>query len=344
MLKLCLKTISSALLYSLCALLLSPGVALAGGTAPNRSAKLQGAATPQAAPAPAIAAMSEELAREMPILSQADPPAYFIRYTLTSSDRMEVSGSNGALLSSDHNLSRWLEAQVRVGSYTLDNTHQVGNAPPAEPASYGRSAPVENDPAVLKREVWAETQKQYRSAAESFIKIETSKEVQAQAAEGAAPDFSHEDAHVSYGPEVALQFDRTPWEAKVRLYTKTFRESPQILNSIATFTADAENEYQVSSEGSRLQFGNIRYRLELFIQGKAPDGMDIDRYYNFDWTDPAEAPSDATVLAECAALRKELEALVVAPLVEPFEGPALLTGRAAAVYFHEVFGHRDEGF
>jgi TldD protein len=43
-------------------------------------------------------------------------------------------------------------------------------------------------------------------------------------------------------------------------------------------------------------------------------------------------------------LRKELEALVAAPLVEPYAGPALLTGRATAVFFHEVFGHRAEGF
>ena len=40
----------------------------------------------------------------------------------------------------------------------------------------------------------------------------------------------------------------------------------------------------------------------------------------------------------------EAAALDNAPLVDPYEGPALLTGRAAAVYFHEVFGHRAEGF
>jgi TldD protein len=42
-------------------------------------------------------------------------------------------------------------------------------------------------------------------------------------------------------------------------------------------------------------------------------------------------------------LRKEMEGLVKAPINEPTVGPALLTGRAAAVFFHEVFGHRAEG-
>jgi len=71
--------------------------------------------------------------------------------------------------------------------------------------------------------------------------------------------------------------------------------------------------------------------------------MNIERYYNFDWVDPKEAPSDKDVQAASATLRKEMEGLVKAPLNEPAVGPALLTGRAAAVFFHEVFGHRAEG-
>ena len=70
----------------------------------------------------------------------------------------------------------------------------------------------------------------------------------------------------------------------------------------------------------------------------------MERYYNFDWVDPSLAPDDKAVLAQCAELQKELEALVKAPLADPYAGPAMLTGRAAAVFFHEVFGHRDEGF
>jgi TldD protein len=297
----------------------------------------------QVAPSPLLATMSQELDREMPILSKATPPAYFVSYILTSSDRSEVMGSNGALLSSEDSHSRWLETQVRVGSYDLDNTHKVGNSNPGQ-GSFGMSVPIDDAPDVLRRAMWQETDKQFRAASEGLIKINTSKEVQVQTAEEHAPDFAREKPHTFYGPEVSVHPDRKPWETKVRLYTRAFRESPQILNSIVTFSATGDNQYQVTSEGTRLQFGQVHYRLELFIQGKAPDGMDINRYYNFDWANPADAPDDKTVLAEGQVLRKELEALVAAPLVEPYAGPALLTGRATAVFFHEVFGHRAEGF
>ena len=304
----------------------------------------QAAPASQATPSPILGAVQQELDREMAAIGKADPPAYFLSYTVTDSQRSEVTGSNGALLSSQEQRSRWLEGQVRVGSYQLDNTHRVGNDGPGFPGSFGEPVPVDDDPAVLKRAMWRETESQYRAAAEAFIKVKTGKDVQVQTLAQGAPDFSQEKAQVFYGPRASYTLDRHPWEDKVRLYTHSFRSSASILNSIVTFSAQAQNQYQVTSEGTQLQFGLVRYRLELFIQGKASDGMDLERYYNFDWTDPASAPDDKTVLAQCAVLQKELEALVKAPLADPYAGPAMLTGRAAAVFFHEVFGHRDEGF
>ena len=296
----------------------------------------------QAKRSPLLSALQAELERSMKALSAQDPPAYYLGYTITDAQRVDVSGSNGALLNSSENRNRWLEVAVRTGSYSLDDTHKVGERQ-VERGGPGVAVPVDDDPEVLRRAVWLETDKEYRAAEEALIKIKTGKEVKVETAESNAPDFSREQPHTYIGPQVSMAVDRAPWEAKVRAYTKAFRESGAIINSIVTFSAQAENVFQVTSEGTQLQYGQIRYRLELFIQGKAPDGMDIDRYYNFDWVDPKEAPDDQAVYAAEATLRKELEGLVAAPINDPSVGPALLTGRAAAVFFHEVFGHRAEG-
>src|SRR6202162_3521851 len=295
-----------------------------------------------AKPSPLIGAMQTELERSFKVLGGQDPRAYFIGYTITDTQRAEVSGSNGALLSSSEGRNRWLQVSVRTGTYTLDNTHKVGEQRMAS-GGPGSAIPVDNDEQVVRRAIWLETDGQYRNAAEALIKISSSKEVKADTAEGRAPDFSHEQPHKSIEPEVSFTLDRKPWEEKVRAYTKTFRESQDILNSIVTFSALAQNAYLVNTEGTQLQSGQIRYRLELFIQGKAADGMNIERYYNFDWVDPKDAPSDKEVATASATLRKEMEGLVKAPLNEPSVGPALLSGRAAAVFFHQVFGHRAEG-
>lgn len=295
-------------------------------------------------PLPAVlTAMQDQLNQTFPILSKADPPAYFISYTIDDQQEATVSGSNGALLSSEQDRARWLQVQTRVGSYQLDDTHDIPGQQPSW-TSPGTDVVLDDDVPVLRREIWRETDRQYRAAVQALIKVKTSQQVQVQTAEGAAPDFSHEDPHTFIGEPVQIHVDRKPWEARVRKYTAAFSASPAVLNSIATFTAVATNQYQVNSEGTKLAFGLVHYRLELYVQSKAPDGMDIDRYANFDWRDPGKAPSDKDVMAQIRILLQETAGLDQAPLVDPYAGPALLTGRAAAVYFHEVFGHRAEGF
>ncbi len=296
----------------------------------------------QAPVPPVLTAMQEELDRSMGAMSKAEPPTYFISYTVADRQYAEVSGSNGALLSSSDTMARWLEVQTRVGSYQLDDTHKVAERPSW--TSPGTSASLDNDIPVLRREIWRETDRQYRAATEALIRVKTNQQVQVQSTEGSAPDFSKETPHVSIGPRVQMTVDRTPWEQKVRDYTAAFSKSPVVLNSIATFSALGMNQYQVNTEGTKLAFGQVHYRLELYVQSKAPDGMDINRYANFDWLDPKDAPDDKTVDATIAQLIQESADLDKAPLVDPYAGPALLTGRAAAVFFHEVFGHRAEGF
>src|SRR5215470_9257574 len=273
---------------------------------------------------PILGALQAELDRSMKVFKTQQASAYFIGYSVTDSQRVNVSGSNGALLSSSEDRNRYLEVSVRAGDYKLDSTHKIGERelPNGGP---GSPIPIDDDPDVLRRVVWLETDRQYRAAEQALTKVQTGKEVKVETEEGRAPDFSKEPSHTYIGPQVSIGVDRKPWEEKVRAYTKAFRESTAIINSIVTFTALAENDFQVNTEGTQLQYGQIRYRLELFIQGKAPDGMDIDRYYNFDWVNPAEAPDDKAVYAAEATMRKELEGLVAAPINDPTVGPALLT-------------------
>jgi predicted Zn-dependent protease len=49
------------------------------------------------------------------------------------------------------------------------------------------------------------------------------------------------------------------------------------------------------------------------------------------------------MLAAIDHVANDVSALLRAPEAEPFVGPAIFSGRAAGVFFHEIFGHRVEG-
>ena len=71
--------------------------------------------------------------------------------------------------------------------------------------------------------------------------------------------------------------------------------------------------------------------------------MDLFRDQTFEAETIDGLPSQKELEATARELGKSLAALRAAPLTEPFNGPAILSGRAAAVFFHEVLGHRLEG-
>jgi len=71
--------------------------------------------------------------------------------------------------------------------------------------------------------------------------------------------------------------------------------------------------------------------------------MDLQTMESFETDDAARLPKDAEILAAVEKAGKNLQDLLRAPPSDPFVGPAILSGRAAGVFFHEIFGHRIEG-
>src|SRR5579871_2685875 len=72
-----------------------------------------------------LATMQAELQRSQKQLASHNPQPYFIGYSVSDVEHVQISASNGAIESSTHNRARWLDVSVRVGSYELDNTHRV---------------------------------------------------------------------------------------------------------------------------------------------------------------------------------------------------------------------------
>src|SRR6202522_1835970 len=71
--------------------------------------------------------------------------------------------------------------------------------------------------------------------------------------------------------------------------------------------------------------------------------MELMRVESFQAASASQLPSDAELAVKVDKIATDLKALRAAPSADPYAGPAMLSGRAAAVFFHEVLGHRLEG-
>jgi predicted Zn-dependent protease len=140
-----------------------------------------------------------------------------------------------------------------------------------------------------------------------------------------------------------LTFDVAAWETKAKAYSALFSKYPEILEGSAGFSGTVTNNYIVNSEGTAVQSGTTQFRLSLYARTKAEDGMDLYRFESFDAHSVEGIAGDMLVRQAADKMVADLLALRNAPIIDPFTGPAILSGRASGVFFHEIFGHRIEG-
>lgn len=237
-----------------------------------------------------------------------------------------------------------LDIDLRVGDYAMDNTHEIrGGLPSNLLANVSTAAvPVDNDPDAIRAILWYQTDQRYKRALEQFTRVKTNAEVKV-AQEDQSDDFSHEQSQQYTEPLADVHVDRGVWEEKIRKYTAPFAKYANIYGATATLSASVETRWFVNSDGSRIQTSQPAWRLFVIAYTKADDGMELPRYESFYGFTEKDLPDDATVLRAVGKMITDLEALRVAPTTDPYTGPAILSGRASGVFFHEIFGHRVEG-
>jgi predicted Zn-dependent protease len=266
-------------------------------------------------------------------------PPYFLSYSVSDTSYVAIRAQFGALVDSSANHVRVADVQVRLGEPKLDNTHGTHRGTAVNSAQL----PLTDDRSALARTLWLATNAGYGSALDNYLRVKTEAEVRAKE-EDTSPDFSQEAPQVHLGkPAPPVVVDRAAWEQRVRVLSKIFREYPDVYQNVVMLTVQNETDYFASSEGSQVVAPHLQARLVVFAVTRAEDGMDLFRVQTFESETVEGLPAQPELEAAIRDLGKNLEALRKAPMTEPFDGPVILSGRAAAVFFHEVLGHRLEG-
>jgi len=323
------------------------------------------ALTPQPAalaatdPAPASAATSKSAANESALITALDaelkramaslgadgtaaaqqPRPYFLSYAVSDGTAVTIAAQYGAITNSNEGHRRSVDVQVRLGSPAEDNTH--GDHRNSALTTF--PLPLTDDPSAIARSLWYATNHGYARALDGYLKVKTEQQVRAKE-EDASADFSTEKPETTLLPPApALAVDRAAWEQRLREISKLFAQYPDIFSDQVEFQTSSETDYFVSSEGARVATPNHVARIVIVARTRAADGMDMFRAETFEADSAAHLPDQKTLTDKAIAMAKNLEDLRVAPITEPFSGPAILSGRASAVFFHEVLGHRLEG-
>jgi TldD protein len=295
-------------------------------------------------PEPILELLEAELKRSLVELKKAPAAPYFLGYAVSESDAWSIAAGDGAVLQSGRDRARILDVEVRIGTRRVDSSHRL----PGEQAGDDYLAPVmlplEDVGGPLRNAVWLATVDRYETARRRFMRVQGSQDRDTSPdKKPRADDFSSETPVRRFEQPVILTIDAAAWEAKLAEVSARAVAFPEILHSSVTLEVSSETRYLVNSEGSAVQLTRPHIRLGMNAEAVASDGLPIEQFATIEATELSQIPDVAELGRRFETLLQEVQALLKAPMVDPYVGPAILDGRAAGVFFHEVFGHRIEG-
>ena len=290
--------------------------------------------------------LEDELVRTQKFLFSEEEPAYWIGLNITDSFVEEIRAEEGGLYPTKDTHERYADVDLRVGDISFDSTHPLRDSTMAdEDIHFGTWLPIENKQAPIQAILWKEIDRAYRHSVKRLTKLRSNHAIKVEMEDKSA-DFS------LYPPQTDLlpiqTHELTPeqkqyWTTELKQHSLVLAKGSYILSSGLRLHIDRTDSYILNTEGTRIRDQRIHYRISVYAQTKASDGMILQVYDYVDAHTLDQLPTSEELSAMVRKSKEKLLALREAPVVEPFVGPAILRGRASAVFFHEILGHRIEG-
>ncbi|MFV0605261.1 MAG: metallopeptidase TldD-related protein [Niabella sp.] len=282
--------------------------------------------------------LQDELNREYKQLKAADEKLYYMSYRVDDIKTYRIQSAFGVVQTIDSSHDRIFTPSLRIGDYQLDNTH--GSMYGQMPANLH----INDNPELIKLAIWKSTDASYKTAVQMYEQILTSKKVKV-AEEDTAADFSTTKKVIYYDPPLnykSLTPDINLLSSQLNAYTAILKQNPDLLGGYGNIEYKIVRKYFIDTEGSSIIENTTGTWQAVVGVTKANDGMDLPLYQMYYSYIPQNLPTKDSVEKDIREMSEKLSRLRTSSIADPFVGPAILSGRAAGVFFHEIFGHRLE--
>ena len=288
--------------------------------------------------------MEAELKRSMKGLRMANNPRpFFMSYLLHHTSGLDVWGRYGAVFNAEPLRGCNLYVECRVGSYRLDQTVDGGiTQDPEDRESFNwLVGPQELDPVAVRYAFWKLSQLKYQEALQDFY--EKRKILVDQRLKANAPSLSKEKKLLRNLPVVPVRFSERRWSTFVREASVLFAKYKKLIDPYVRIRGVSKVRIFVNSEGTKFTCQETYYEVIIKAWYLTSEGGYLDSARYFHVRDAQSLPRMSAVEAAIDDIAEDLASLDRAKPLEPYAGPALLSGTATGLLFHEAIGHRLEG-
>lgn len=285
-----------------------------------------------------LVAMHSELKRSMDSLRLKDNPGpYFLSYWLLDIQGYDVEASQGAIEKAAPTPLRFIDVDLRVGSYVHDQSLYEGGLV----GGSGLRAPVpeSDDTLLLRQAFWAETDARYKVALEQLAQKQSF--LAAHHGMDALPDWSRQKVLQQRDIDSIQPPDTAAWIELCRKLSALLAKNTWMAESRVAYQYYYITFYYVDSEGSTyiqsLQENTLLAALLCQAQDGAPlwDYLRMAARAGLPGGGHTGATSYEALRDSLAGIVQRLDELRHSKPLEFYRGPVLFSGPAAG----EVIQH-----
>lgn len=283
---------------------------------------------------PVLRSMQDELARTRMLQIVSLDKVYFASYMLEDASLYSITASLGALYGPISFRVRAPRLQLRLGSYSLDNTNFVLSSLFGEKGE--EAWPLDDDYGVLRQAWWLATDRAYKAAAQVIARKRA-------ALQGMTPgeklnDFARAEPF-RYTPAFTQAAPETKdWPERVRRLSRIFLKYPEIAASDVSYGATSATVRYLNTEGSLQRYPDDFNHIRITAMAYAADGAELRDAWTIVRTGGAPMPGEAGLQQATEQVAGELRDLAKAPAGEDYSGPVLFEATAAAQMFAQMLG------
>ena len=315
-------------MYKICKSLLFPVVILCFST------------TGLAQSNPLMDAMFREIQRGMDSLriEKMLPPG-FISYSITDANTLHIEAILGGIVKSQERPVRSFENRVLVGENGKTNENYLDFNTLWSWNQFSNEIPFSSSSNDIRRALWLQTDNSYKNAVTTYeAKISALNQQSLTEEEKQLYDFSAEPKLTMNVPYQSFQMNKPKMETLARNLSSVFKKFPLIQKSQVTIIAYDGQVFFANSEGTSVQYPLQAACLKVVATTQAASGNVLNDHLLWFARNILELPDEKTLVRMIESMANNLSGLTQKiPVAEPYCGPVLFEGQAAAEVFIQKF-------
>lgn len=285
-------------------------------------------------------AMKQEIQRGMDSMKlETMLPPKFISYSISDAKTLQIKAVLGAIVKSEERLFRLFESRVLVGEKGITNENYLDENNMWSWSRLSNEIPFSDNKNDIRRALWLLTDNKYKDAVTNYeAKISALSQQSLSDEEKLLLDFGPATKTQIVVPYMVFTVDKSQMEELARSLSSVFKKYPAIQKSdVSVYVYDGQ-VFFANSEETYAQYPLQIVSVKVVATTQAPSGEVLNDHELWFVQNIQHLPDYKTMIADVEQMAQNLTDMTLKKAVsEPYCGPVLIEGQAAAEVFVQKF-------